>query len=96
MNRPSGFFKKVTMKYDNKINPWYQLRRWLKDNYSTMSRNNMISQRVEYNANDSSSNVNSDYKYDYDSDNYPISRVEVFSTGGYQGTAKQTYAYQNK
>lgn len=87
-----GLNEIYTMTYDNKINPWNNLKGLL--NYdATMSKNNLLSIIATY-VNNSQNNYEVLFTYKYDSDGYPLSRVMEHTINNIKTTSNYLYEYQ--
>ncbi len=91
LTNPGGLSEVTTSKYDNKINPLYNLKDRL--NYeAAIQKNNVISRRTVRNSSEFSSE--SRYTYEYDDSCYPISRTVSFVTStGIDSAYVETYQY---
>ncbi|MFA6979677.1 MAG: hypothetical protein WC209_10170 [Ignavibacteriaceae bacterium] len=88
----NGLREISTKTYDNKTNPWYNLKEWL--NYDiSKSKNNLLSSNTTF-SNNSQENTVTTYTYTYDSDGYPISRIIEFTSNKIKTTITETYEYQ--
>ncbi|MHB8338961.1 MAG: hypothetical protein ACYDEE_16220 [Ignavibacteriaceae bacterium] len=89
----NGFNNEVTtMKYDDKINPWYNLKGWFHYDIS-MSKNNLISYSTT-NSNNNIANAEATYNYTYDSDGYPVSVNIVVTTNNVKNNITEKFEYQ--
>ena len=85
--------KEITTKtYDNKKNPWHELKDWL--NYDVaVSKNNVQSiSSTYYNGQE---NSETKHTYTYDSDGYPITKKIEYITNSIDTTLNETYEYQS-
>lgn len=87
-NDTSGLVELTTMEYDNKINPWYNLREWL--NYDVaISKNNLI--KSTQTGQDS---FETTIIYTYDSYGYPLTRTMETIMNNIKTIVESTYEYK--
>lgn len=81
-----------TSTYDNKINPWNNLKNWL--NYdATVNKNNSLNSNVVY-VNNILMNSETSSTHLYDSDGYPISSIIKYYANNDSTIINQTYQYK--
>lgn len=84
-------YSTVTSTYDNKINPWYNLRNSLIYPVS-LSKNNATYTHIIY-EDVSQGNVEYNITYAYDENGYPLTRRLVYITNGITSTSNSVYDY---
>ncbi|RPI60720.1 MAG: hypothetical protein EHM44_09925 [Ignavibacteriales bacterium] len=81
-----------TSTYDNKINPWNNLKNWL--NYdATVNKNNSLNSNVVY-VNNILMNSETSSTHLYDTDGYPISSIIKYYANNDSTIINQTYEYK--
>ena len=85
-------YSTITSSYDNRINPWYNLRNSLIYPVS-LSRNNTIYTRI---IREDNNQGNTEYNiiYTYDKNGYPLTRRLVSITNGNSSTTNSVYEYK--